>query len=165
MLIQTKYLVFLVFGAFLFAACESYEVSYKKRAKKAEESTGDIVIGVVDSERESSLFFEGITLAIEEINQEGGILGRNLRFLYHDDEGDLRKGQKIARVLARNHDIVAVVGHLYSSVAIPVSITYEKSGIVFITPWATQPSLTKYAGEFTFRNIPNDEETGKQVAD
>ncbi|MBF0103181.1 MAG: ABC transporter substrate-binding protein [Desulfobacterales bacterium] len=104
-------------------------------------------------------------MAVEEINARGGLFGRKMSILLYDDEGNQEKGEKIAHALSGNPDIIAVVGHQYSNIAIPVSITYEKNGIIFISTGATNPSLTRYSENFTFRNIPSDEETGRQLAD
>jgi ABC-type oligopeptide transport system substrate-binding subunit/ABC-type branched-subunit amino acid transport system substrate-binding protein len=147
------------------SACGPLKSPSEKRAQRAAQAQGDIVIGVVDTSLNPTLFLEGVELAIEELNQRGGVLGRKIKPLIEDDQGDVQKGQQIARKLAKNLDVVAVIGHRYSSVAIPVSIIYERNGILFMSPGATHPNLTRYGGEYTFRNIPSDEEIGLQAAE
>ncbi|MBD3305505.1 ABC transporter substrate-binding protein [candidate division KSB3 bacterium] len=146
-------------------ACNSGQMAAEKRAEHAAEAQGEIVLGIVHSSNFPSLFLEGVNLAVEQLNQQGGILGRPLKTLVYDDEGDDQKGQQIAKDLADNREVVAVVGHTFSEVAIPVSIIYEKAGILFISPGASDPGLTRYGGNFTFRNIPSGEEIGRQIAD
>ncbi len=146
-------------------ACMSSKTISEKRAARAATAQGEVVIGIVDSSNFPSMFSEGIEFAVNEINQRGGVLGRKLKTLVYDDEGDDTKGWKIAQELAENEDVIAVVGHLYSSVAISASIVYEKAGLLFLSPGAMDPSLTRYGGDFTFRNIPNGEEVGRQAAD
>jgi len=148
----------------LMLSCQSYSNLSEKRAEKAAGGSGDIVIGIADSSSNPSLFLDGIALAVEDINREGGIAGRKIKTVIYDDKGDFAEGQNVARSLAKNPDVVAVIGHRLSDVAIPASIIYEQSGILFISHGATHPNLTRYGGSFTFRNIPTDEEIGRQIA-
>ncbi len=148
-----------------FISCNSSETPVEERAARAAKMQGDIVIGIVDSSTNSSLFLEGVNLAVEELNQRGGVLGRRIKTLVRNDGGDKEKGQQIARKLATNLDVVAVVGHVHSKVAIPASIIYEKHGILFLSPGASDPNLTRYGANFTFRNIPTDEDIGRLCAE
>lgn len=135
----------------------------ERRAQRAEKATGDIIIGVVDSGGNFS-FRRGAELAIDEINQRGGILSRRLRVLWNDDEGSPQKGVAIAESLAGNQNVIAVIGHPLSAVAIPASITYFQQGIVFITPGATHPNLTRYGFWTTFRTNLMSETSGRLIA-
>ncbi len=136
------------------------------RAEAADKSQREIVIGIVaTTEKGRNFFLEGAKLAIADLNQKDGVLGRNIIPIVYDDEKSLEKGLQISEQVAGNLDIVAVVGHLYSHIAIPASVTYEKNGILFLSPGATDPSLTKYGGVFTFRNILSGEEFGRQLAE
>lgn len=152
-------------GLFMLTGCQSERNLFEERVKRAEAGSGDIVIGIVDSGAEWSMFFEGVSLAVEQINRGGGVLGRKIRIVAEDDGGSIAEGKRIAKKLVQNPDVVAVIGHLFSSVAIPVSIIYEKYGVVFISPWATDPNLTLYAREFTFHTVPNDDEISRQMAE
>ncbi len=125
--------------------------------------TEEIVIGVVHTSARSNFFLEGVNMAMEEINQ-GGLLGKKIRTIVYDDKSVPEKGRKIAAKLAKNKDVIAVIGHENSNAAIPASIIYEKAGIVFISNGATDPGLTRYSGDYTFRNIPNDEDFGRHEA-
>ncbi|MBF0118373.1 MAG: ABC transporter substrate-binding protein [Desulfobacterales bacterium] len=158
-------LTFFILLAFLLTSCGTDDSLQNIRARIAADSKGDILIGCVDTSSSPTLFKDGVYMAVSEINAKGGISGRKIQVLLYDDEGDETKGEKIARTLAGNKEIVAVIGHRYSNVAIPAAVTYEKHGIIFISPGATHPSLTRYGKDFIFRNIPSDDETGRQIAD
>lgn len=149
----------------LMTACRAERDLFQERVKRAEVGEGDIVLGIVDSGAEWNMFSEGVMLAVEQINDGGGLSGRKIRVISEDDGGDIEKGKRIAKKLTQNPDVVAVIGHLFSSVAISVSIIYEKQGVLFISPWATDPNLTLYAKEFTFRTVPNDDENSRQIAE
>lgn len=149
----------------LMMSCDSYTTLSEKRFKKAGGANGKIVIGIVDSSTAPTLFKMGVKLALKELNEGGGLLGRPIHPLFYDDKNSVDHARKIAVKLAKNIDVIAVVGHRSSHIALPVSITYEKSGILFISPGATAPELTQYNGSFTFRNIPSDEVAGHKIAE
>jgi len=134
-------------------------------ANLANENTLPIVIALVDTSASPSLFIKGAKLAINEINDSGGVLGGRLfEAPEFDDKGKAKIGQQVAREISQNLDVIAVIGHRYSSVAIPVSITYEKNGIVFISTGSTDPMLTAHKNYYVFRNIPTDEIIGRELA-
>jgi len=143
----------------------SYEQLTQQRAERAEKAKGDIVVAIVwQTQRREDLFEKGIGMAVEEINRRGGVLGRRLRALrYNVSTGE--KALQLAKKLSRNPDIVAVIGHGDSDEAIPASIVYEESGLLFISPGATSPLLTSHGFQYVFRNIPSDRQTGRDLAE
>lgn len=159
---SNKYAVLLLIFSLLISCNPG--TSSEKREQRAGKATGDIFIGIVHTSVSSNFFLEGINLAVEEINQRGGVLGRNIRTIIHDDMKDSRKGEEIAAELADNDAVVAVVGHGSSNTAIPASVIYEKAGMVFISYGAKDPDLTHYSGNFTFRNIPTQKNFGYEMA-
>ncbi|MBF0118395.1 MAG: ABC transporter substrate-binding protein [Desulfobacterales bacterium] len=153
--------LFLAF-LFLFISCEPSGLL--ERQKRANKSSRDIIIAVVQTSSDNSFLIEGVSMAVEEINNEGGTLGRKIKTIIYDDKGSIVEGFKIARKVADNYDVVAVIGHMHSDVAVSTALTYDKNGIIFISPGATHPKLTRYGGEFVFRNISSDEEIAISVA-
>ena len=57
----------------------------------------------------------------DEINAAGGVLGAQLELIQTDDEGDPGKGTLAAQKVADDPSVVATLGWLNSSVAIPTS--------------------------------------------
>ncbi len=143
-----------------------------ERAERAEKSEGDIVIGVALPLKDERHFLEGLEMAIEDLNKKGGILGRRLRTIFENDESFadvdnkylVRKGKMIANKFAKDPDVVAVIGHNTSDVALPASIIYERDKVVFITPFATTPSLTNHGFRFVFRTLPTDTDYARRLA-
>lgn len=162
-MIRSIPLIFIIFSIILCTSCTNDSLP-EKRAQRAENAKGNIVIGCVETSTSPSLLKEGVSMAVDQINANGGILGRKISIIFKDDDGDQYKAQKIAQALANDQDVIAVIGHRLSNVAIPVSITYEKYGILFLSTGATNPGLTRYSKNFTFRNIPTDIETGQEIA-
>lgn len=125
----------------------------------------DIVVGVAwPLSSNNSLFKEGVELAVNEINQSGGINGRKLKIVMSDDGASVVKGIAVAQSYAENKDMVAVIGHRNSSVSIPASRIYEDAGLVMLSPASTAPELTQRGYRFVFRNIPSDDEFARQLA-
>lgn len=107
----------------------------------------------------------GATLAFDEVNAEGGILGRRIEIVVGDDMARANEGVNVARNFARDaRGIVAVLGHFNSGVSIPAGEIYNQAGIVMITPASTNPAVTGPGKPFVFRNIPNDAQNGEILA-
>lgn len=154
----------------LLAACGQSEHGERARALKASRERGDIVIGVPGPwnwlQVDKSLYWEGIEMAFQEVNDAGGVLGRKLRFIKEDDQGTVSRGRIVAQKFADNPDVVAVIGHFSSIVSLPTSLIYEHYGILMLSPASTSPELTSRRGlKYIFRNIPTDEEVAKQLAE
>jgi branched-chain amino acid transport system substrate-binding protein len=178
----------------MFCSCLERTTPAERRENKAsaaDEKNRDITIALVRTSANSSLFAEGALLALEEINgeldiikekngeiikinkkdeeknEEGGVLiGRKIKYqqIVYNDEGDSKIGASIATEISKDLDVIAVIGHRFSSVAIPVSIIYEQQGIVFISTGSTTPLLTTPRFHYVFRNIPTDKQIGKALA-
>ncbi|WP_028307981.1 ABC transporter substrate-binding protein [Desulfitibacter alkalitolerans] len=125
----------------------------------------EIIIGVAwPFGTDTSLFHEGINLAVNEINDSGGINGKKLKLFKEDDGDNLVKGMAIAQSFAENKSIQAVIGHSNSYISIPASATYNNAGIVMLSPTSTAAELTQNGYKHVFRNIPNDHEIARQLA-
>ena len=70
----------------------------------------------------------------------------------------------VAHQVAGDESVVAVVGHYSSPSAIAASLVYEKHQILFISPTATIPELTKRAFFYTFRLTPDDADLALTIA-
>ncbi|MFH0729436.1 MAG: ABC transporter substrate-binding protein [Pseudomonadota bacterium] len=151
----------------LMTACASYEDLAKERARRAKKATGDIHIALVWQEKlGKTFFFEGAEFAAEEINRSGGINGRKVRTIrYYNDSGTLKRDRQLAKTIAANRDIVAVVGHFMDIGAIEASVTYEYCGVILISPAATAVGYTRHGFQFAFRNTPSDSVNGVELAD
>jgi branched-chain amino acid transport system substrate-binding protein len=139
----------------------------QKRADHLAESKSEIVIAVAwPLELSKSSLIKGINLAVDEINQSGGILnGRKIRILLKDDGASLTTGRLVAQEIANDPDVAAVIGHLNTYVAIPASSIYARAGIVMITPGSSGQKLTENGNPYVFRSLPNNADQGRQIAD
>ena len=139
----------------------TYEYSLQKRAEIASHKPQDIHVAVVWDKTDSS-FMTGVTMAVNEINQQGIMLKLNdktikAQIVLHEYDDSTEQSSEQARLaIADDHRIVAVLGHSTSASAIPASITYEYHGILFISIVATMPILTDHNFKYTFSIIPSE---------
>jgi len=90
----------------------------KEREVLANKADNNIIIAVVGPMAKEDTFgyLDGIMLAAEEINKNGGIDNKQIEILKFDDKGLTVEGINIAHELAGNPKIMAVIGHWDSPV-------------------------------------------------
>ncbi|OGF47731.1 MAG: hypothetical protein A2231_03405 [Candidatus Firestonebacteria bacterium RIFOXYA2_FULL_40_8] len=133
-------------------------------AKKGE--TVVIGVGSALTGQESAIgqdISHAVELAIEEANAKGD-LKKKIKFIAYDDKSDPKDAVTVAHKFSNNTDVIGVVGHLVSSCAIPASEIYNKSGLVMITPSATNPKLTMNSLNNVFRTCATDDVQGVAIA-
>ena len=109
----------------------------------------------------------GATLAIDEANQSGIVIGGEViefRLLYEDDEANPQKGTVVAERLM-DANVAGVVGHLNSGTTIPASKIYFDAGVPQVSPSATAIEFTHQGYETAYRVMANDEQQGKVLGD
>ena len=82
----------------------------------------------------SNKLIEGVMLAADEINQQGGIFGQPIGLKFYDTKSDIQTARKIANKICDDEDIFAVIGHYHSYILQVTTFTYWNSGLLFITP-------------------------------
>lgn len=117
--------------------------------------SGEILIGHYGSMTGSEATFgestdNGIQLAVEELNQAGGIRGRKVRLITYDDKGDAREaGTAVTRLVTRD-GVVAVLGEVASGLSLAGAPVCQEHGVPMISPSSTNPKVTKI-GDMIFR--------------
>lgn len=107
----------------------------------------------------------GIELALSERVEEFKALGFDLQFSPQDDQADPKVGVSIAQRLIEDKDILAVVGHWNSGVAIPSSEVYNQGGLAMVSPANTAPAVTDRALPTVNRICARDDAQGPAGAD
>jgi len=152
-------------GATLFAltACGGDEGS--------DESDCGMKIGTILPQTGSLAFlgppeFAGVDLAVEEINEAGGVLDQCVEVI-HEDSGDTTTdiaSQSADSLIAQG--VHAVVGSASSGVSFQFIDKLYGEGIVQISPANTSPDFTTYErGDYYFRTAPSDVLQGRVLAD
>ncbi len=102
----------------------------------------------------------GLTIAIEEINAKGGLLGgRKLELVRRDDEGNPAKGVTAARELIYKEKVSVLFGGLDTPVSVAIVRLTNQAKVPFMGPWAAGTPITQNGANpnFAFRVSAVDE--------
>jgi branched-chain amino acid transport system substrate-binding protein len=93
----------------------------------------------------------GVTLAIEEMNAAGGVLGgKRIELLVEDDRGEAAEAASaVSKLITRDH-VVALIGEQASSRSIAAAPIAQSYGVPMISPTSTNVEVTK-KGDYIFR--------------
>src|SRR5204863_2144548 len=105
----------------------------------------------------------GVDQAVEDINAGGGIMGQKITLSYGDDVSDPKQGVSIANKFAGD-GVKFVIGPFNSGVTMPSSEAYAESGILVVTPSATNPKITERGLWNIFRTCGRDDQQGAVAA-
>ena len=108
----------------------------------------------------------GLTIAIDEINARGGLLGgRQLTLIRRDDESNPSKGQIAARELIFKEGVAALFGGIDSPVSLAIVPLANKEKIPFMGVWAAATPITRNGANpnFVFRVSAVDELVDKAL--
>jgi len=110
--------------------------------------------------------YNGAELAVEKLNDAGGILGRPMRLISVDTASDVGGTADKVRVALESHpEAVAGIGFAYSTYALDAGRIFQKAGIPFITPGATAPDLPREVGDDMFLAAYGDDAQARVMAD
>ena len=124
-----------------------------------------ILIGLdadITGQRAGEAIRRGIVLAIDEINGAGGVLGRPLELVVHDNRGNPARGIDNIEELAMLDDLVAVVGGAFTPVALAQLDAVHRHRLIYLGPWAAGTAIVDNGRDpnFVFRVSVRDEFAG-----
>jgi len=105
-----------------------------------------------------------VALAVEDLNDRGGVLGHKVRLVEADDACGVEQAVAAAERLV-SADVRMVVGHACSHSSLMAAGIYETSDILMITPDSTHPRLTEEGRRNVFRLIGRDDRQGAVAGD
>lgn len=107
---------------------------------------------------------EGVTLALEELNASSSPLAGRVHVEFINEPIVAKDHGAIARRIARDPAVMAVIGHESSEAAIAAAVTYEDHGVLYLSPKATLARLTEHGFAYTFRLVPDDADFAEALA-
>lgn len=115
-----------------------------------------IKIGEINHFKRMAAFAEpyrmGIQLAVEQINEKGGVLGRPLEFIYRDDQGEPGEAVKIAEELMTREGTVMLTGAILSNIGLALSSLAAEKHYVYLASEPLADALVWDKGnDWTFR--------------
>jgi branched-chain amino acid transport system substrate-binding protein len=111
------------------------------------------------SSKSGEAITRGLTIAIDEINASGGLLGRKLTLLRRDDEANPGKGLIAARELVQREKVAVLFGGLQTPVSLAIVPFVNQVKVPFVGPWAAGTPVTKNGAKenYVFRVSAVDE--------
>jgi branched-chain amino acid transport system substrate-binding protein len=101
----------------------------------------------------------GAELAVKEINESGGLLGRPLQLVIRDDQGNPDEGRKVSEDLVLKEKVDFTIGFCHTGVALKSLDVFQDNKHLLMVPCSQGTSVTtKYrpANSFIFRVAPPD---------
>ena len=105
----------------------------------------------------------GVKMAVEEINADGGVLGKQIEYIVYDEKGDATEAVNAYNKLVKSDNVVAIVGDVTSKPTLAVAQQAAKDKIPLITASGTAENITQ-AGENIFRACFIDPFQGELMA-
>ncbi|MGF1646866.1 MAG: ABC transporter substrate-binding protein [Kineosporiaceae bacterium] len=147
------------------------EMTEETGAAGGGEGDGVLTLGTLLPETGSLAFlgppeFAGVELAVQEINENGGVLGADVVKI-DSDSGDTTTDiatQSTTRLLGEGVD--AIIGAASSAVSFTVIDQVTGAGVVHFSPANTSPDFTDYDDNgLYFRTAPSDVLQGRVMGD
>lgn len=115
-----------------------------------------IKIGEINHYKRLAAFAEpykkGVELALSEINSSGGVLGKDLEFIFRDDQGKPGEAVKIAEELMTRDGAVMLTGTILSNVGLAISSFAAEKGYIYLAAEPLADALVWTSGNpYTFR--------------
>lgn len=92
----------------------------------------------------------GTQLAVDEINANGGLLGKRFQLLTEDDQSQAGMPSTVVRKLISSDGVAAVLGEVASSRSLEAAPICQQNHIPMISPASTNPKVTE-VGDYIFR--------------
>jgi branched-chain amino acid transport system substrate-binding protein len=109
----------------------------------------------------------GLSLAIDEINAAGGVLGKKVELVVRDDESNPAKGVVAARELVQREKVAVLFGGLDTPVSMAIVPFANQSKVPFMGVWAAGTAITRNgaADNYVFRVSAVDALVDKALVD
>jgi branched-chain amino acid transport system substrate-binding protein len=130
----------------------------------------EIKIGLVtalsgQSARAGEAITRGLSIAIDELNAAGGVVGRKFQLVSRDDEATPAKGVTAARELVFNEKVAVLFGGLDTPVSMAIVPIMNQAKVPFVGPWAAGTAITRNGANpnYVFRVSAVDELVDKAI--
>lgn len=107
---------------------------------------------------------EGVQLAVQMANEQGGIDGRQIELVAYDDKGDPKESVNVANKITADPDIQVAIGSFASSASMAAAPVFEEAGVMQLAATCSHPDFVGM-GEYMFSNAMSMGIEAKQYAD
>ena len=119
------------------------------------------------SAKSGEAIVRGLSLALDEINAKGGVLGKKVELIVRDDESNPAKGVVAARELVQREKVAVLFGGLDTPVSMAIVPFANQSKVPFMGVWAAGTAITRNgaADNYVFRVSAVDALVDKALVD
>ena len=136
------------------------------------QAQGTLKFGLVaamsgQSAKSGEAIVRGLSVALDEINAKGGLLGKKVELVVRDDESNPAKGAVAARELVQREKVAALFGGLDTPVSLAIVPFANQSKVPFMGVWAAGTLITRNgaAENYVFRVSAVDALVDKALVD
>jgi branched-chain amino acid transport system substrate-binding protein len=95
------------------------------------------------SAKSGEAIVRGLSVAVDEINAKGGVLGKKVELVVRDDESNPAKGVVAARELVQREKVAALFGGLDTPVSLAIVPFANQTKVPFMGVWAAGTPITR----------------------
>jgi branched-chain amino acid transport system substrate-binding protein len=106
----------------------------------------------------------GIKMAADEANAQGGINGKQIELLVQDDRSDAAEAATIVTKFVTQDAVQAILGEVASSRSIAAAPIAQNAKIPMLSPSSTNPEVTR-KGDYIFRTCFTDPIQGAAIGE
>jgi branched-chain amino acid transport system substrate-binding protein len=156
-------------GALLLLGCERKAETVAPASAQTAAAAETVVIGAVGSLTGPEAHFgldtrDGVALAIEEANADGGVGGKKLVLRSYDAQSKPEEAANAAMRLVMHDRVALVIGENASSNTLAMAPAVARAQVPLISPSATNPRVTSEGGPYVFRVCFVDTFQGEAMA-
>lgn len=133
----------------------------EERLELAKAPGDTIIIGMAGDFTTHKSLLLGAQLAAQEINANGGILGKKVTLEVGDDQGTIEDSLTVAQKFASNPKIGFVIGHTNLGLSNGVAQNYEFYGVLRLSPNTSDSTKTGFS--LLFENGIKPRQIGESV--
>ena len=163
---QLLTLIFLVASLVL----SVFSVGAQDATPEATPATGEpIFIGVSGpltgpNAQYGAQWVKGFDLAIQEINDAGGVDGRPLQYIFEDSQSDPKQSVIVAQKFVADDRIIVELGDFSSTASMAASPIYERGGLVQFGFTNSHPDFTK-SSDYAWSTSVTQDQASPALAD
>lgn len=140
---KMKLSVLMLAFVMLFTACGNNNAANENENVESDE----IIIGALGPLTGNVAIYgiastNGTKIAIDEINEAGGILGKQVKLVLEDSKGDAQEAMNVYNKLVED-GAVAIIGDITSGPTLAIADLANRDNMLLITPTGTQLDITE----------------------
>ena len=155
----------LLFPIFIISTILTFMVPGAISSQVTKESYKIIKIGLLLQDSKTVQARHGAEMAIRKANEKGRINGRSFQLVTRSMEGSWGTGSKMAVDLIFNEKVCAILGSHDGRNAHLVEQVAAKAQVVFLSAWASDPTLSQAFVPWFFNCVPNDLQQAEAIID